>query len=336
MKIKNFQGKSFKEVLETVKKEMGPEAVIISTTTKKDSTLGHLIEVTAALDEPEDNFVFSDGHKDLKVFLEIEKIKEELKFLRETVTKFFPSLYDKSKSSLYNLLIKCGVEPHLALHLTDNSDSIEKLKEMMKKEIKFNSKSFDEEEGFIFYGFPGVGKTTTIYKIGQLLRNKDKKFMILSLDSRISSVAYIKDIAIRLRCEAKILRDVREFYKTVHKEVEKTKLLIDTAGDISAEVTYQLKEILKDIPIKKCYLIDASVSAHSNLKLLQSIDQLSIDCIGFSKIDLASNYGNLYNLSVLSGKPVSFLTSGSFTAQKKDIYLPNYIVNLILGGACEA
>jgi len=35
MKIKKFQGRSFKEVLETVKKEMGPDAVILSSYSKK-------------------------------------------------------------------------------------------------------------------------------------------------------------------------------------------------------------------------------------------------------------------------------------------------------------
>lgn len=335
MKIKNFQGKSFKEILETVKKEMGPEAIIISTVTKKDNSGVNLIEVTAALDESEDGFI-SSSNKDLKVFSEIEKIKEELKFLRETINKIFPTLSDKSKSSLFNFLLKSGVEPHLAMYLIEKSDSIMKLKEIMKEEIKSNQRTLEDEEGFIFYGFPGVGKTTTIYKLGQLFREKNKRFMILSVDTRVSSVAYIKDIAIRLKCEAKILKDVKELYKTVHKEIEKTKLLIDTPGDIPTEFASQIKEVLKDVPIKKCYLVDATVSTRSNLKLLQAIEQLSADCIGFSKLDLTSNYGNLYNLPVLSGKPVRFLTSGSFTAPQKNILPPNSIVNFVVGGACEA
>lgn len=340
MKIKKFQGKSFKEVLEIVKKELGPDAVILSSSSKKEPLSNRsYIEVTAAIDDgldsaqdlgsrvyPEINSAF---------FKEIERLKTEVSLLRESVTKLFPCLDDLSKRGLYNFLIKNNVEPYLALMLIEKADNMNELREAIEKDLKICKNNFDEERGFIFYGLPGVGKTTTIFKMGQILRSTNDKIMILSVDSRISSVAYIKEIALKLKCEAKFVSEMRELYKIIHKEIDRKKILVDTPGDTNISVAAELKSILKDVPIKKCLIMDASMSMSSNTKALKKIDTGAVDCIGFSKIDLAQNYGSLYNLSVLSGKPVSFITSGAFGESQARVFPPNTIPNLILGGVCE-
>lgn len=88
------------------------------------------------------------------------------------------------------------------------------------------------------------------------------------------------------------------------------------------------------MPIKKCLIMDASMSMQSSFKILKTMDTASVDCIGFSKIDLAQTYGNLYNLSVLSGKPVSFITSGAYGEPQVKVLPPDTITNLIVGGVC--
>lgn len=340
MKIKKFQGRSFKEVLEMVKKEMGPDAVILSSSTKKDILSGgSYIEITAAVDEAEQDLPIGGSvtidATDTGVFKEIEKIKIEVALLRESFTKLFPSFNDSSKSSLYNFLIKSGVEPYLALELVENSKDMDELRKSIEQKIKKTHKSFNDERGFIFYGLPGVGKTTTIFKIGQALRASNEKIMVLSLDQRISSVAYIKEVALKLKCEAKFVRDHRELYRTIHKEIDRARLLIDTPGDAHINEATRLKELLKDLPVRKCFLIDASMATQSSFKALKSVDSNAIDCIGFSKLDLAYNYGNLYNLSVVTGKPVSFLTSGAYGDMNCQIFPPDSITNFVVGGACE-
>jgi len=345
MKIKKFQGRTFKEVLETVKKEMGPNAVILSTSSKKEPLSNNsFIEITAAIDE-EETFTAQEtlGHRlqtedswkfDHGVFKEIEKLKAEVSLLRESITKLFPSLDDISKRGLYNFLIKNNVEPYLALMLLEKANDMNELRMAIENELKTCRNNFNEEKGYIFYGLPGVGKTTTIFKIGQSLKDNNKKIMVISLDQRISSVAYIKEVALKLKCEAKFINEPKELYKIMHKEIDKKNLLIDTPGDVNISLAGELKNLLKDMPIKKCLIMDASMSMQSSFKILKTMDTASVDCIGFSKIDLAQTYGNLYNLSVLSGKPVSFITSGAYGEPQVKVLPPDTITNLIVGGVC--
>lgn len=335
MKIKKFQGATFKEVLEIVKKEMGPDAVILSTSSRKDSLSNRsYIEVTAAIDEESTEELKPSTQVEYGVFKEIEKLKAEVSLLRESITKLFPSLEDSSKRGLYNFLIKNNIEPYLALMLIEKANDMNELRTVIERELK-TCNSFQEEKGFIFYGLPGVGKTTTIFKIGQILRADNQKVMVLSLDQRISAVAYIKEIALRLKCEAKFINEPKELYKIMHKEIDKKRLLIDTPGDVNISVAEELKNLLKDMPIKKCLIMDASMSMQSSLKTLKTMDTSAIDCISFSKIDLAQTYGNLYNLAVLSGKPVSFITSGAYGDFQARVFPPDTLTNLIVGGCCE-
>lgn len=346
MKIKKFHGRSFKEVLETVKKEMGPNAVILSTSSKKEPlSNSSIIEITAAIDDTEELTAHELlenrlQNEDLwkigyEAFKQIEKLKTEVSLLRESVTKLFPSLDDTSKGGIYNFLIKNNIEPYLALMLLEKAKDMNELRVAIENELKTCRNNFDEEKGYIFYGLPGVGKTTTVFKIGQSLKDSNKKMMIISLDQRISSVAYIKEIALKLKCEAKFVDKPKELYKIIHKEIDRKKLLIDTPGDVNISPAGELKNLLKDMPIKKCLIMDASMSMQSSLRVLKTLDTASIDCIGFSKIDLAQTYGNLFNLSVLSGKPVSFITSGGYGEPQFKILPPNTITNLIIGGVCE-
>ncbi len=337
MRIKKFHGKSFKEVLETVKQDLGPDAVILSSNSRKDNFSGEtLIEITAAIDEKESlsintlNLESPDG----ELLKELEKLKIEVSLLRESVSKLFPSLNDKSLSSLYNFLIKNNIEPHLALILIEKAKDLNELREVIKGEIRISEKPFSEEKGFIFYGLPGVGKTTTVYKMIRSLREKNEKIMVLSLDDRISAVAALKEMALKLKCETRIVREPKELYRIIHKEIGKRKILIDTPGDGNISFAAELKSILKDVPIRKCLVVDATISKQTAFSALKSLDSTSIDCIGFSKIDLSSSYGNLYNISVLSGKPVSFLSLGAYGETSSRVMPPDSIKNLVVGGVC--
>ncbi len=338
MRIRKFQGKSFKEILETVKQELGPDAVILSNNSKKDPLSGEVfIEITAAVDEEDtpSAIKLNVANADSALYRELERLKFEIAMLRECVTKLFPTLNDNSKVSFYNLLIKNNIEPHFALMLLEKAKDLDELRDVIQREIKTSQKSFDEERGFIFYGLPGVGKTTTVFKFGKLLRSNNEKITLISLDERISAIASMKEMASILKCKATIVRNPRELYKIIHKEVEKNKILIDTPGDNNINYVTELKHLLKDTPLKKCLIVDATMSKQTNLRILRTIDNTAYDCIGFSKIDLTSNYGNLYNFSVLSGKPVSFLSSGAYLDENAKLIPPSSIKNLVIGGVCE-
>lgn len=338
MRIKKFQGKSFKEVMDIVKNELGPDAVILSSTTKKDPlSNSSIVEITAALDDSKETTMQSVEVDDFERSLrkEIEKLKIELALIRESVYRLFPTIDDNSKGGLYSFMIKSGIEPHLALLLLEKVSDVNGLREVLNRDIKKIDGDIQSKKGFVFFGLPGVGKTTSLYKLGKTIRQNNHRLLLLSLDQRISAVAQIKEIALKLKCDAKILRDYSELYRIIHREIDRTKILVDTPGDEKISYDSELREVLKDFPIKKCLVMDASITASSCLKTLRNFDSQLIDCIAFSKIDLAYNFGNLYNISVYSGKPISFLTSGAYDDEKAVIYQPHMLSNMIIGGMCE-
>lgn len=346
MKIKKFVGKSFKDALETVKKELGPDAIILSSKTIKTGPFGIInkdaVEVTAAIDDlgntpdavkTESSTVSSGVEEILK---EIRSLRDEMGFLKETLRPIVPSLrIGKDKKGLFNLLIRQGVDTQFAIILLERSqDSLDSLKGVIKNDLKIHSMLSAEESGIIFFGPPGVGKTTTMSKVAHLISSKKKNVNLISLDdNRIGSIAYMKELSKQLKCPLKVIRKVSDLPKIVYREIGRGTILIDTPG-------YEYKEILKDIreifpsgfPIKKCFLIDASMDTQAALKAWQNCNSEMIDSIGFTKLDMATQFGSLYNLSLLTSRPLSFIATGPDVPDDIKIPTPEFLAGLIVGG----
>ncbi|MCL4536509.1 MAG: AAA family ATPase [Nitrospirae bacterium] len=343
MKIKKFVGRSFKEALETVKKELGPDAIILSSKSVKTGPFGIInkdaVEVTAAIDEsgniPSIEKTVSSEVED--ILREIRGLRDEMGFLKETLRPIVPTLrIGKDKKGLFNLLVRQGVDTQFAIILLERAqESLDSLKGVIKSDLRIQGMLPAEESGLIFLGPPGVGKTTTMSKVAHLLSSNKKHVNLISLDdNRIGSIAYMKDLSKQLKCSLKVISKVSDLPKIVYKEMGRGPILIDTPG-------YEYKEILEDIrdifpsgfPVKKCFLMDASMDTHAALKAWQSCNADMIDSIGFTKLDMASQYGSLYNLSLLTSRPLSFVATGPDVPDDIRIPTPEFLAGLIVGGA---
>ncbi|MCL0062103.1 hypothetical protein M1N62_03990 [Thermodesulfovibrionales bacterium] len=342
MKIKNFIGDSFKDALETVKKELGPDAIILSSKAVKTRPPNlankDVVEVTAAVDETGDiSPATSTAIHDVEEILrEIRSLKDEVVFLKETLRPVVPTLrVGKEKKGLFNILTRNGVDFQFAITLLERSqESIDSLRSVIKQDIKTQNLLSAEGNGLIFLGPSGVGKTTTMSKIAHLMTSKKNYATLMSLDEgRVGSIAHMKELSKQLRCQLKVIKRVSELPKIIYKEIGRGPILIDTPG-------YEYKEILEDIreifpsrfPLKRCFLMDASMNMQSSLKAWQHCNNDMIDYIGFTKIDMAAQYGNIYNLSLLTSLPLSLITTGTDVPGDIEIPTPEFLANLITGG----
>jgi flagellar biosynthesis protein FlhF len=341
MKIKKFVGSSFKEALEIVKKELGPDAIILSSKSVKTGPFGILnkeaVEVTAALDDT-NNMPLPPETTSLaveEILKEIRGLKDEIGFLKETLRPIVPTIrIGKDKKGLFNLLMRQGVDTQFAILLLERSqESLDSLKNVIKKDLKIQGLLPVDDSGLIFLGPPGVGKTTTMSKVAYLLASKRRHVSLISLDnSRIGSVAYMKELSKQLRCSLRVVKKVSDLPKIVYKDMARGPILIDTPG-------YEYKEILQDIkdifptgfPVKKCFLVDATMDTHAALKAWQNCNCDS-DSIGFTKLDMATQYGTLYNLLLLTGRPLSFLATGPDIPDDIRIPTSEFLSGLIIGG----
>ncbi|HIJ59107.1 MAG TPA: hypothetical protein HPP56_00610 [Nitrospirae bacterium] len=345
MKIKKFYGQNFKEALEAVKKEFGPDAIIINQKEIKSSLFGitnkksPTIELTAAIDQGQASAsvdIKSTNSLNEEIIKELKGLKEEIGFLKETLRPVVPSLkITKDKKGLFNLLLRQGVDTQLALVLVERcQDTIDSLKNVIIQDVKIQGLSPVEEKGMIFIGPPGVGKTTTLSKIAYMIQSKKKPVSLITLDdSRISTIAHFKEMGKMLHCPIRSVKKINELPRIVYKEIGKMSVLIDTPG-------YDYKAILEGIndifpsgfPLKKCFVVDTSMNEQSAIKFWQDCFVYGIDSIGFTKLDLAMSFGNLYNLSLLTGRPLSFMTTGPDIPHDIRIPSKDFFANLVIGG----
>jgi flagellar biosynthesis protein FlhF len=163
---------------------------------------------------------------------------------------------------------------------------------------------------------------------------KRKQVNLISLDAnRIGAVASMKELSQQLRCPLKVIRKVSDLPKVIYKEMQRGPLLIDTPGYQYSGMLSNIKEIFSTgFPLKKCFLIDASMSASSAIKSWQSCHSDTIDSIGFTKVDMATQYGSLYNLSLLTSRPLSFITTGPGVPDDIRVPSSDFLAGLIIGG----
>ncbi len=343
MMIRKFTGCSFKEALEQVKQELGEHAMILSSRSMKSAGFGLLqkpmVEVTAAVDDRGDDESGRSSSADMEELIrELRGMREEMGYLKETLSSLMPGLrVGGNKKGLFNLLIRHGVDPQFAVVLLERTDeTVESLKSAIAQDVKVQGFSAPDERGFLFLGAPGVGKTTTLSKVAHLLRVKHKRLSIISLDSeRIGSFAHMKELSQELGCDLKVTKKVSDLPRMIYRDIERGPVLVDTPG-------YNYRELLGDIadvfssgfPLTRCLLMDAAMNAQAVERIWQNINTGLIDTIGFTKLDIAAQYGSLYNLSLLSGRPVSFITNGPSVPDDIRMPSPDFVAGLIAGGAC--
>lgn len=343
MMIRKFTGSSFKDALDQVKQELGAHAMILSSRSIKGGGLGLLqrpmVEVTAAVDDPEAGAVNRSSSDDLdQLVREVRTMREEMGFLKDTLSSIMPGLrIGKEKKGLFNLLLKQGIDPQFAVVLLERSnDTVESLKKTISQDIRVQDFSPSDEKGFFFLGTPGVGKTTTLSKVAHMLREKRKRLSLITLDSeRIGAIAHMKELSQELGCDLKVARTVSELPRMIYKDIERGPVLVDTPG-------YNYRDMLGDVedvfssgfPLIRCFVMDATMNAQSAERVWQTMNTDQIDTISFTKLDMAAQFGPLYNLSLLSGRPVSFVSSGPSIPDDIRIPSPDYIAGLVVGGAC--
>lgn len=349
MKLKKFTASSFKEAMDIVKKELGPDAVILSQRNIPSGRFGkNLIEVTAGIDEnalppppPSSSYGYaSTSHRTVgtpEVIEEMRKIRDEISFLKDTLRPIVPNIkLESKKKGHFNLLVRQGIDPQFAMMIVEKADTtLESLKETIANEIKIEPLSSIEDMGLMFVGPPGAGKTTSMSKIAYTLREQKRHVNIMTLDdTRIGSVASIKDIASRLKCSMRVVNNIADLPKIIYRDTAKGPILIDTSGHEFKETLSQLREIFPSgFPLKKCFLFDVSMNPEAVLKAWQSCKNDMIDTIGFTKLDMAVNFGSIFNISLLTGKRLVFVSTGPEVDKNLKTPTASYLASLIVGGA---
>lgn len=238
------------------------------------------------------------------VALEVaEKIIKELKEMIVGKDLLKKEIESEIKDAFKDIINKILIEPF---------DLIEKIKE--KKESK---------EGpyvVLFCGVNGTGKTTSIAKIAQSLKNKNLSCVLAAADTfRAASIEQINqhgnNLGVKVISQdygsdpAAVAYDAIEYAKTHNIDA----VLIDTAGRMhtAKNLMAQIEKVAKVANADTKIFVGESITGNDAIEQVRAFDwAIHINGIILSKADIDEKGGTALSVGYVTKKPILYLGTG--------------------------
>ena len=367
MKIKRFKAKTFSEALELVKKELGEEAIVLSTEEKKG--LRGFVEVTAAIDYDNQEIINTantqaDLRKSLGTYItpeaspnpavseipiSVKEIKTEIEKLRETIEVMKNNGYDISlpakKRMMLNFLRERAIREEFALRICERSRDLSDIADLITADIDLNRNIEDqnkEKKAVMLIGPTGVGKTTTIAKLAAKAIKDGKRVAIINLDTyRIGAPEQIRIYSRIMGIPLSIASNANDLRKSLLNFLQtKDIVFIDTTGRNPANKKYikDMEEIISSSNLKDnlnfTFELQLLMSANSDdefmINAYKYYQGLPINYLAFTKIDEAVRFGQIYNIILVYQRPVAYITTGQQVPDDIEFSSPKNLADLIL------
>ena len=172
-----------------------------------------------------------------------------------------------------------------------------------------------QRKAVMLVGPTGVGKTTTLIKLAyMLIYQKNVNIGIINTDSfRVAAQEHMKSYCDIMHTDMLTVYKPEEIGDALDAFRNKDVVLIDTAGKVSDDDEYR-QEIAKLVEmghIDEVYItLSASTSERVLERIVNNYSFLKHYNIIVTKTDEASGAGILLYLARLSGKPLSYITTG--------------------------
>lgn len=371
MKIKRYVAGTVQEAKDMIRKDLGESAVVLSTRKVPRGGLWGLlgrsnVEVTAALDEPLSNEAavaisrasgeasgvvsgFDAPWEVLqKELAETKRMMQNLsKQLNETsVAAKYPSsisrISDRLKAAdLHEELIRDLLQQVMdglsARELEDESKVGRRLEQAMSNLVeRYINRERLNGKIVCLVGPTGVGKTTTIAKLAAHAVLVDhKKIALVTFDTyRIAAVDQLKTYGEILGIPIEIVFTPSELRNALDRLQAYDTVFVDTVGRShqNAMQISELKAFMDGIGMADVHLVLSTTTRYDiMLDVVRTYMLAKPTSLLFTKLDEASTYGPLLNLSVETGLPISYLTNGQNVPDDILSPKPSDLVSLILG-----
>ena len=339
MIVKRYLASSMPQAMEQIRRDLGSEAVILSTRMVPDNSWRRFfglkqLEVTAALEE-------MNSTKN-----QSSELKKEIKELGKMVEAFkndsHKSTAIQTPSKGWQMLMQqLGIAPVLAEKLIEGLGEPGGGKE--RERLTFQIKNFMEgrterKENRIhcFVGPTGVGKTTTLAKLATYAAIfQEKDVLMITTDTyRIGAVEQLKTYAEILNTDLEVVLTPEELVEILGKHQAKEAIFIDTTGrpSYNREQLVELKHLLSVIPHKTVSLVLSCTTKEQDLEqIAEDFCIIGYDQIIFTKTDETSTLGSILNLLYKTGRPVAYLTTGQNVPDDILIADSEKVAKLVLG-----
>lgn len=327
--------------LAQVKKELGPDAIILSSRQNPSGPRDSGFEVTAALDNtaepapPAPTLATAPGTDSASTEMreEINEIKSFLSLLisskdylvqlqmKQPVAEMYHSLLVRGfdEKQVYILLNRAASELNGgAIDKTQLFDAFcNQLFARIKMDKPFRGISHSSGSGalFTFVGPTGVGKTTTLAKLAAYLKLKRQLDIgIISLDTyRIGAVDQLQTYASILEIPFSVAQNKDDFLKARQDFRHFDAILVDTTGRnfLNREHVHHLRSLFEDDRKTTHFLVLSSTAKDEDLKrTISHFREMDINSLIFTKLDETIHHGCMLNQLLRFDYPLSFVGTG--------------------------
>ena len=199
----------------------------------------------------------------------------------------------------------------------------------------------EKKTKFVFFiGPTGVGKTTTIAKIASGFKmNKNTKMALVTSDTyRIAAVEQLRIYANILGVPLKVIYSADEMSQTKEEFEDYDIVLIDTAGRShkNSEQKDDLEALLGtvDDSMKEIYLVLSATTKYKDLvRITETYSTIANYRIIFTKLDETKCMGNILNVKMMTGSPLSYVAWGQNVPNDIGRLDAQFVAKKLLGGS---
>lgn len=312
MQVRTFQGKNLSQIMAQIKKEMGPEAVILSSE-RIGNNGSSRYEVVAALEQqqlrqpvkgkpsnPNSHFQILD-----QLYQEWESFRDSLlTILRPEDNLKIPNKYVQAISYLKKQGVKKNILLNLSLKLSQGHSLLGLLKEQLK--VRPWPEKFLDKKYQFFIGPPGSGQTSVLLKSLLSLKKPDQNILLAypsgsSLEGKLLLEHYAQ--LLNLDFSPCALEELPSSKHNIYDFV-----FVDLPHNL-LDLSHLLGKIKK---IGHLHLILSPVYQESYLRsFLNKLNLQEISSVIWTRLDEADSLGSIINFSTDYNIPISFLSYGS-------------------------
>lgn len=191
-----------------------------------------------------------------------------------------------------------------------------------------------------FVGPTGVGKTTTIAKIASKYSVEGKKKVaLLTTDTyRIAAAEQLRTYANILEVPFRVIYSTDEMEQALLDFKGYDFILVDTAGhshqnEAQREAMNTFLHAVDDRVEKEIFLVLSATTKYRDLiSIADTYSAMTEYKLIFTKLDETTTLGNLLNLRLHTGAPLSYVTCGQNVPDDIEVFNPQKTVKQLLGG----
>lgn len=190
-----------------------------------------------------------------------------------------------------------------------------------------------------FIGPTGVGKTTTIAKLAySLMEQKKAKVALLAADTyRIAAVDQLRTYADIMNVPLFVIYSETELEEYKEELNKFDVILVDTAGRShrNKEQRDDIERLIRTVPAasRETYLVLSATTKYRDLvKITEAYSEIAEYRLIFTKLDETGTIGNIFNIKMLTGAPLSYATNGQNVPDDISRMDPQNIARQLLGG----